>query len=45
MQGPQPPVVNLRQAEQEALEKLVHAHGTAQQIALRARIILTAKLG
>jgi putative transposase len=45
MQGPQPPVVNLSQAEQEALEKLVHAHGTAQQIALRARIILTAKLG
>ena len=45
MKGPQPPVVNLSQAEQEALEKLVHAHSTAQQIALRARILLTAKQG
>jgi putative transposase len=45
MQGPQPPVVNLSQAEQQALEQLVNAHSTAQQIALRARIILTVSQG
>ena len=45
MPGPQPPVVNLSQAEQDALEQLVNAHSTAQQIALRARIILTAQQG
>ena len=45
MKGPQPPVVNLSQAEQQALEQLVNAHSTAQQIALRARIILTAHQG
>jgi len=45
MKGPQPSVVNLSQAEQQALEKLVNAHNTAQQIALRARIILTAQQG
>jgi putative transposase len=45
MKGPQPPVVNLSQAEQQALEQLVNAHNTAQQIALRARIILTASQG
>jgi transposase len=42
MKGPKPPVVNLSQAEQEDLEKLVNARSTAQQIALRARIILLA---
>jgi len=45
MKGPKPPVVNLSQAGQQALEKLVNAHSTAQQIALRARIILTANQG
>ena len=45
MQGPKPPVVNLSPAEQQALEKLINAHSTAQQIALRARIILTAQQG
>jgi len=45
MQGPKPPVVNLGPAEQAALEKLVNAHSTAQQIALRARIILAAEQG
>ncbi|MCX6030140.1 MAG: IS630 family transposase [Chloroflexi bacterium] len=45
MQGPKPPVVNLSQAEQAALEKLVNAHSTAQQIALRARIVLAAEQG
>ena len=45
MQGPKPPVVNLSPAEQQALEQLVNAHSTAQQIALRARIILTVSQG
>jgi transposase len=45
MKGPQPPVVNLSPAGQQALEKLINAHSTAQQIALRARIILTAQQG
>lgn len=45
MQGPQPPVVNLSQAEQDALAQLVNAHRTAQQIALQARIILTTQEG
>ncbi|MCX6031762.1 MAG: helix-turn-helix domain-containing protein [Chloroflexi bacterium] len=45
MQGRQPPIVNLSQVEQDGLEQLVNAHSTAQQIALRARIILTAKQG
>ncbi len=45
MKGPKPSAVNLSQAEQDALEKLVNARSTAQQIALRARIILTAKQG
>ena len=45
MKGPKPPTVNLREAEQEGLERLVKAHSTAQQIALRARIILTASQG
>jgi putative transposase len=45
MAGPKPPAVNLGEAEQQGLEKLVKAHGTPQQIALRARIILTAHQG
>jgi transposase len=45
MKGPKPPVVTLSQVEQDALEKLVNARSTAQQIALRARIILAAKQG
>lgn len=45
MKGPKPPTVNLSEAEQEGLERLVKAHSTAQQIALRARIILTATQG
>jgi transposase len=45
MKGPKPPTVNLSEAEQEGLERLVKAHSTAQQIALRARIILTASQG
>lgn len=45
MKGPKPPTVNLSEAEQEGLERLVKADSTAQQIALRARIILTASQG
>jgi putative transposase len=45
MKGPKPPAVSLSEAEQEGLEKLLQAHSTAQQIALRARIILTASQG
>ncbi len=45
MKGPKPPAVNLSEAERQGLEKLVKAHSTSQQIALRARIILTASQG
>jgi len=45
MKGPKPPAVNLSEAEQQELEKLVKAHSTPQQIAVRARIILTASQG
>lgn len=45
MKGPKPPAVDLSEAERQGLEKLVKAHGTSQQIALRARIILTASQG
>ena len=45
MQGPKPPAVNLSESEQQELEKLVKAHSTPQQIALRGRIILTASQG
>lgn len=45
MKGPQPPRVTLSAAEQAALEKLTQAHRTAQQLVLRARIILKAGEG
>lgn len=45
MAGPKPPAVNLSEAEQQGLEKLVKAHNAPQQIALRARIILTVSQG
>lgn len=45
MKGPKPPAVDLSEAERQALEKLVKAHSTPQQIALRARIILTTSQG
>jgi putative transposase len=43
--GPKPPAVHLTDAEQQELEKLVKRHSTAQQIALRARIVLAAAAG
>lgn len=45
MPSPKPLEIKLRPAEQAALEKLVNGHKTAQQIALRARIILAAAQG
>lgn len=45
MKGRKPPAIDLSEAEQAGLEKLVKAHSTPQQIALRARIILTATQG
>jgi len=45
MAGPKPPAVNLSEAEQQGLEKLIKAHSTPQQIVLRARIVLTASQG
>jgi transposase len=45
MSGPPPTTVALHEETQQALERLVRAHGTAQQVALRARIILSAAEG
>ena len=42
MPRPKAQVVNLSDAEREGLEKLIKRHQVGQQIALRARIILTA---
>lgn len=45
MRGPTPPPVPLTADEPQGLETLVRRHTTAQQRALRARIILTAAEG
>ena len=45
MKGPKPPAISLSEAECQALEKLVKAHSTEQQIALRARVVMTASRG
>ncbi len=45
MRGPQPPAVTLTAEEQQALEALIRGHRTAQQLVLRARIILAAADG
>jgi putative transposase len=45
MRGPKPPMVELSDEERQALEALVRGHRTAQQVALRARIILAAADG
>ncbi len=45
MKGPKPPAINLSEAEEQALERLIKAHGTAQQIAQRARVITAASRG
>jgi transposase len=45
MRGPKPPVVLLTDAERQGLEQLARRHSTAQQVALRARLILAAAEG
>jgi putative transposase len=45
MPNPKPPMVDLTEAEQAELEKLVKRHNVAQQIALRGRIVLAAGVG
>jgi hypothetical protein len=45
MREPKPPVIVLTIEERHELEALVQRHGTAQQLALRARIILAAAEG
>ena len=45
MRGPKPPKIELTESEREALGLLARRHTTAQQIALRARIILAAAEG
>src|SRR5688500_16898798 len=43
--GPKPPIVQLTEAERAALEQLTRAHKTAQQLVLRARIMLRLAAG
>jgi putative transposase len=45
MRGPKPPLVALNSRERQGLETLVRRRTTAQQIALRARILLAAAAG
>jgi len=45
MRGPKPPRIELTNAERCVLDELVRRHSTAQQIALRARIIMAAAEG
>jgi putative transposase len=45
MRGPKPLAVCLSEEERAGLEQLVRAHRTAQQVALRARIVLAAAAG
>lgn len=45
MRGPKPPVVEVNADERHGLETVVRGHTTPQQIALRARIILSAADG
>jgi putative transposase len=45
MRGPKAAPLSLSEEEHRALEKLVHLHSTAQQVALRGRIVLAAAAG
>lgn len=45
MRGPKPPAVTLSAEERRELEALARGHRTAQQVALRVRIILAAADG
>lgn len=45
MRGPKAAALSLSEEERVTLEKLVHRHSTAQQVALRGRIVLAAAAG
>jgi transposase len=45
MRGPTPTLIELTDAERQALEALIRRHTTPQQLALRARIVLAAAAG
>src|SRR5947208_4967544 len=45
MRGPKPDRLTLSERERSEMEALVRRHGTAQQLALRGRIILAAAQG
>src|SRR5215469_13624925 len=45
MRGPKPDLLNLSDFERTELKRLVRGHLTAQQVALRGRIILAADAG
>lgn len=45
MRGPKPPAVELTDEERRGLEALLRRHTTAQQVALRARLVLAAAGG
>ena len=45
MSGPRPTPVTISEETRQTLERLARAHSTAQQVALRARIILSAAAG
>ncbi len=45
MRGPKPAALELTAAERQGLEALRRRHGTPQQVALRARIVLAAAAG
>jgi DNA-binding CsgD family transcriptional regulator len=45
MRGPKPDPLSLTDVEYNALERLVRRHNTAQQVALRGRIVLEAHAG
>lgn len=45
MHGPKPPAIELTVDERRELDALIRRHSTAQQIALRARIVVAAAQG
>ncbi len=45
MRGPKPPAIELADSERQELGRLVRRHTIAQQLALRARIVLAAADG
>ena len=45
MRGPKPDPLSLSESERNEVERLVRRHGSAQQVALRGRIILEADAG